>query len=178
MSAAVVDKRYAKALFEIASDKNLLEQTEQELVLVEKVMKETPALVAWLTHPSTQLEQQKEMIAKSFGSLSSHVKNLLFLLVDRKRLLHLSGILASYRNFANDALGLAKAVVTSAFPLLDVEKESIARTFEPIIGKKLVLEEKVDSDLLGGAVVQIGDRLYDGSLRTKLQRFRENLSAV
>lgn len=178
MSGSVVEKRYAKALFEIALEKNLLKQIEQELQLVEKVLNETPGLKDWLHHPSTKPEQLREVFAKAFGELSPYVKNFLSVLIDKKRVTHFSGILASYSELSNEALGLAKAKITSAFPLTPEDREQISRTFESLIGKKLVLEERVDSDLLGGAIVQIGDRLYDGSLRTKLQRFRENLNQV
>lgn len=176
MSGSVVEKRYAKALFEIASEKNLLKQTEKELELVEKVLTGSPELWKWLHHPSTNQEQQKKIVANSFQSISPYIQNFLFVLIDKKRLSHLSGILKSYRSLMDEALGVVKAKVTSAFPLTKEEKEKIVHAFEPIVGKKLILEEKVDSDLLGGAVVQIGDRLFDGSLRTKLDRFREKLA--
>ena len=72
--------------------------------------------------------------------------------------------------------GIQEAVVTSAVPLSEQEKEQLAAVFEERLGKKLRIVNVVDSDLLGGLIVQIGDRLYDGSLKTKLTRFRRQLT--
>ena len=70
------------------------------------------------------------------------------------------------------------AVVTSALPLTEKEKEELAAVFEARLGKKLRVTNVVDSDLLGGLIVRVGDRLYDGSLRTKLIRFRQKLTGT
>jgi F-type H+-transporting ATPase subunit delta len=66
-------------------------------------------------------------------------------------------------------------VVTTAFPLTEEDRKALVKAFESIVGKKIRVTEKVDSDILGGVLVQVGDRLYDGSLRTKLIRFQERL---
>jgi F-type H+-transporting ATPase subunit delta len=84
-------------------------------------------------------------------------------------------ILKEYKHFANEARGVAEAEVISAFPLSEKDKEILVATFQKLIGKTIQINSKVDSDLLGGVVVRIGDRLYDGSLRTKLVRFQERL---
>jgi F-type H+-transporting ATPase subunit delta len=72
---------------------------------------------------------------------------------------------------ANDARGIAEAIVTSAKPLTSEEQAELAEKFGQTLNKKLRLTAVVDPAILGGIVIKIGDRLYDGSLKTKLETF-------
>jgi len=174
MSAAVA-KRYAKALFEIAQERNVLDQVENELKLVAETIASLPTLKEWLNHPLTEVSEKKELFSTVFSQLSELTQNFLFLLTDRRREAIIEPILNEYKRFANEARGVAEAEVISAFPLSEKDKEVLVATFERLVGKKIQINSKVDSDLLGGVIVRIGDRLYDGSLRTKLLRFQERL---
>jgi F-type H+-transporting ATPase subunit delta len=104
--------------------------------------------------------------------------NFLFLLADRGREVYLEEIFAEYKRLSNEEKGIAEAVVTSATPLDEEDKQQLIEIFQQLIGKKLLVKNVVDSDILGGVIVQIGDRLYDGSLRTKLIRFQERLKGT
>lgn len=170
-----VARRYAKALFEVASEQKHVDAVEKDLKQVTDALEVSPELIEWLGHPSIGNEQKKELLEKIFDELNPYTKNLLFLLVDRRRETVLPDIYEEYKKLANESKGIVEAVVTTAFKLTADDKKEVKATFEPIIGKKLELVEKVDSDILGGMVVQIGDRLYDGSLKTRLDRFQEQL---
>jgi F-type H+-transporting ATPase subunit delta len=176
MSTSLVAKRYGKALFEVAQAHALLKEIGEDLQLITGSLANSD-ITKWLSHPATPVERKKAILDNSFPEIQQLTKNFLYLLVDEGREDELSGIAADYRERALDALGMVEAVVTTAFPMTNDEKEEVVATFTKIVGKKLVIEERVDSDLLGGVIVQVGDRLYDGSLRTKLRRFQERLNA-
>jgi len=176
MSGSTVAKRYAKALFEVASEQNCLDQVEKDLQQVVDTFAAAPELKTWIQHPRTEIGKKKEVFAKVFAGVNDYTKNLLFVLADRKRENILEDIAHEYKRLANEARGIVEAVVTSAFPLTEEDRKQLIAAFEPIIGKKISIHEKVDSDILGGVIVQVGDRLYDGSLKTKLTRFKERLS--
>lgn len=178
MSGAAVAKRYAKALFEVASEKQLLDTIELDLKLVTDTFSATPELVTWLAHPATDPAKKKELFSSVFKNVHGITQNLLFLLADRRRENIIDEIAEEFTSLSYAAKGLAQAVVTSALPLSEEDKQKLIATFQPIIGKTLQLTEVVDSNLLGGVVVQIGDRLYDGSLKTKLLRFQERLKGT
>jgi F-type H+-transporting ATPase subunit delta len=178
MKGSAVAKRYAKALFEVALEKNLLDQVEQDLHAVVQAFEATPELLKWLSHPETDVEKKKEVFASLFKEAHETVRNLLFLLGDRRREGIIADIYADFKSLADEARGVAEATVTTAFPLSDKEKEQLVQVFQPMIGKKIRITEKVDSDILGGVIVQVGDKLYDGSLRTKLIRFQERLKGT
>jgi F-type H+-transporting ATPase subunit delta len=131
----------------------------------------------WLSHPATPLVRKKAILENSFATVQPITKNFLFLLVDEGRESELTGIAKEYRSRALEASGMAEAIVTTAYSMKSSEKAELVRAFSEIVGKKLVIQEKIDSDILGGVIVQVGDRLYDGSLKTKLLRFQERLNA-
>jgi F-type H+-transporting ATPase subunit delta len=175
MSGSVVAKRYAKALFEVAAEKKCLDRVEQDLQKVAATFAASPELAMWVGHPATTAAQKQEVFDKLFADVNEYTKNFLYVLADRRREGIIPEVAAEYKHLANETRGIAEAVVTTAFPLTDENKAEIVKTFEPIIGKKIQITEKVDSDILGGVIVRVGDRLYDGSLKTKLARFQDRL---
>jgi F-type H+-transporting ATPase subunit delta len=176
MNVTLVAKRYGKALFEVAQGHSLLPQVGADLQLVSESLANED-IANWLSHPATLAESKKAIITQNFPSIQTITKNFLFLLVDEGRENELTGIASEYRRLALEASGMAEAIVTTASPMKNNEKAELVQTFAEMIGKKLVIQEQVDSNILGGVVVQVGDRLYDGSLKTKLLRFQERLNA-
>lgn len=175
MSQAVVAQRYAKAIFEIALESGINDQIEEELRFVEETFASSTELKEWLTYPFVDQADKKSVLANIFTKLSEPVKNLLFLLVDRHRSNLIDDIVKAYQNLNDEHKGLVEAIVTTAFPLSAEDEKQLIETFGQLTQKKLRLIKKIDSDLLGGVIVKIGDRLYDGSLRTKLQQFQKRL---
>ncbi|TCS95593.1 F0F1 ATP synthase subunit delta [Hazenella coriacea] len=175
MNQSIVAKRYAKALFEVALEKKLLDVVEKDLAVVVETLSANPELVDWLNHPMTDATMKKALFQSAFAQLNEVTRNFLFLLADRHRETILSDAYVTYRGLVNQEKGVAEAVVTTAFPLSNEDKQQLVERFQPIVGKELHIMEKVDSDILGGVIVQVGDRLYDGSLRTSLNHFRDRL---
>jgi F-type H+-transporting ATPase subunit delta len=176
MSVSLVAKRYGKALFEVAQKHGLLQEIGADLQLILESLASSD-ISKWLSHPATSSERKKAILENSFADVQPLTKNFLYLLVDERRENELNGIASEFKKLALEATGMAEAIVTTAYPMSSSEKAELVTTFAEIIGKKLVMEERVDSDILGGVIVQVGDRLYDGSLKTKLLRFQERLNA-
>jgi len=172
MSGAVA-KRYAKALYEIVSEKELLDQTEQELQLISQTLKDHPSFLQLLHHPRIDKETKKKEFSTIFaGALSETLVNFMSLLIDNHREDQLDNILVSFTAIANKERGLEDAYVTSIQPLTDAEKEEISSRFSQLINKKIRIHNIVNPAILGGIIVKIGDRLFDGSVVGKLQRFK------
>jgi len=178
MMQSVVAKRYAKAIFEIALEKGKTEQILEELQLVDESFASSSELRNWLINPAVGAEEKKAALARIFQDQSEPVQNLLFLLVDQDRTNLIHEIVNLYRAFHYEQKGMVEAVVTTAFPLSEEEEKQLIETFEQLTQKQLHIKKQVDSDLLGGVVVKIGDRIYDGSLRTKLQQFQKQLKSA
>ncbi|SMO67197.1 F0F1 ATP synthase subunit delta [Melghirimyces algeriensis] len=176
MSQSIIAKRYAKALFEVAKEHNLLDQVEQEWQAVHDVWVNHPELREWAIHPRVRSEEKKEVYDKLFSDLSDLSRNLLHLLAERNRENVIEAIGAEYRSLVHDAKGIAEAEVITPRPLSKAKEKELISVFQKKIGKSLVIINRVDSDILGGVIVRIGDRLYDGSLVNKLKRFRNQMA--
>jgi len=176
MSKGVVAKRYALALFEVASTKQQINEVEQELQLITQILNDNPAFLQFLQHPQIAKEDKKKEFQKAFdGNISEIVMNFTGLLIDRNREDILTSVLSFFVEKANEERGLVDAVVTSVRQLTDEEQQGLANSFEKLLNKKIRIENKIDASIMGGVVVQIGDRLYDGSTKSKLHRIQQKI---
>mgnify|MGYP001389449255 CR=1 FL=1 len=172
----VVAKRYAKALFELAREQGLVAETENQLQAIVEAAGKDAEIRAFLAAPGITTENKVKAIQSAFGDKASAiVLNTISLLIERGRQAEIASLLEAYRKVSGSVLGRADAVVTSAKPLTDSESAKLADQFGSLIGKSVRIENIVDAELLGGLTVRIGDTLYDGSLRGKLDRLSKQL---
>ena len=104
--------------------------------------------------------------------------NLAFILLRRGRTSLAPGIAEAYQDLLDEARGVSHATVTTAVPLTDEELEVVKKKLAEIAGGEVVVETKVDEEILGGVVVRIGDRLIDGSTRNRLLELKQQLAGV
>jgi F-type H+-transporting ATPase subunit delta len=176
MIGSVVAKRYALALFQLAKEQQLLEKVEEELRVVKEVLFVNVELKAILKSPKLLKDKKKEILAEAFGSFDTIVLNTLMLLMDRHRADEIAAVADEFIELANEEKGIEVADVYSIRPLTDEERVALSSSFAAKIGKRsLQIENIVDSDLLGGVKIRIGNRIYDGSLRGKLDRLERKL---
>jgi F-type H+-transporting ATPase subunit delta len=176
MSNSMVAKRYASALFQIAREQQILSQVEEELRVVKEVLQYNADLKAVLNSSKLTIEKKKEIVTNAFASINVFVLNTLLILIDRHREDEILEVANQFIELANEASGVAEAEVYSVRALTDAEREALSTTFAAKIGKKsLKIENIVDSNLLGGIRLRIGNRIYDGSLRGKLDRLERKL---
>ena len=174
-----VAKSYAKALFELARERNQVDAVSKELAAIGAVMAQQPAVVQFLSRPWVAPAAKRGAaldIATRLG-LSPLTRDFLALIAARNRADYLTAIAAAYRALDDDAQGRVRVKLRTAQALSDAEREQLsARLARMLDGKKLVLEERVDSELLGGFVAEVGSRILDGSLDTQLERMRDRLA--
>ncbi|MFD1427236.1 F-type H+-transporting ATPase subunit delta [Kroppenstedtia sanguinis] len=178
MSLSIIGKRYGRALFEAAKEQKTLDQTAKDWQLVTDVWTQHPELREWAVHPQVSSGEKKEVYDKLFQDLSDLARNLLHLIAERNRENAIEAIGSEYQALVHEEKGVAEAEVITSHPLTKTGEKELIAVFQKIIGKKLVITNRVEPDILGGAVVRIGDRLYDGSLVNKLKRFRKELTAI
>ncbi|MFD2368439.1 F0F1 ATP synthase subunit delta [Brevibacillus sp. GCM10020057] len=173
MSSAV-GKRYARALFDVASERGKIDQVEADLGAIVQAVEQNADLSKIMLHPHIAADAKLKLADELFKShVGEESYNFLSLLIEKGREAALADIYRSFVKLANDARGIAEATVTSAKPLTDEEQAELAEKFGQTLNKKLRLTAVVDPSILGGIVIKIGDRLYDGSLKTKLETFAQ-----
>ena len=176
MSNTMVAKRYALALFQLSKENNLLAQVEQELRVVKEVLVNSSDLNAVLQSPKVSAAKKKEIIKDSFSQVNPFVLNTLMILIDRHRQDQMVEVVDQFVELSNEEHGIADAKVYSIRPLTEDESDALSASFAAKVGKKsLRIQNIVDPELLGGLKIRIGNRIYDGSLRGKLNRLERKL---
>ncbi|MFX4262659.1 F0F1 ATP synthase subunit delta [Pelotomaculum propionicicum] len=178
--------RYAAALYEIASEeqvlpkyKNMVDTVEGELKGIEKVIEDNPDLQKLLYHPQITPAAKKELLVKLFeGKVSDVTGNFLALLVDRRRETYFTDIVAEYIALANAGRNILAAQIASAVELNDKEKGELNKILGSLAGKKVQTTFTVDPSIIGGVVVRMGDKIIDGSVKTRLASLKERLKAI
>jgi F-type H+-transporting ATPase subunit delta len=171
-------RRYAKALFQIARENASMPAVGDDLARFLERFDGHAHLHDVLTRPWIKgVDRRAIAVAVAEGEgCSALVRDFVGLLAERGRMDHFTEIIASYRNFVDEDLGQARATVRTAAPLTDAEKRELGRRLEGALGKRILLEERVDPTLLGGFVAQVGSYIVDGSLDGQLARIRERLA--
>jgi F-type H+-transporting ATPase subunit delta len=173
----VVRKRYARALFEAARERQQIAEVGEGLELVSSVLDTDEEFRRVWEYPGISSDAKKQLAREAFeGRIPELALNAILLTIDKRREAILPDLAEGYREIADEALGRATAVVYSPKPLTEEERREVAETFGKLTGKQMNVENIVKPELLGGIQVRIGDRLYDGSLAGKLQRLQKSLS--
>jgi len=175
---AAAAKRYARALFELATERRETEAVARELETVVATFSE-PTLREHIGHPwvpATIKRGTATEIASRLG-VSKLVRDFVALLAARGRLDHLDEIGRAFRDLDDAARGRLRATVRTAVPLTDGERALLAsRLSARLGGKHILLNETVDRTLLGGFVAEVGSTILDGSLDGQLARMRARLA--
>ena len=149
----------------------------QELRTIEALLEESDQLRRVLENPSIPGDRKRavlDAITKRLGA-TRQVRNFIAVLIDHRRLPLFSEILKQLEQELNDRQGFAEAKVSTARPLSDAEKQMLEAEITRLTGKKVRARYGQDASLLGGAVVQVGSTIYDGSVEGQLNRIREQL---
>ncbi|PGS52707.1 F0F1 ATP synthase subunit delta [Bacillus sp. AFS041924] len=178
MSNEIVAKRYANALFELATEQNLVETVEHDLQVVKKEYVGNLELNKFIQHPGVTKESKKSVLNDTFASISETVLNLVCLLVDRGRVSIIPNLVTEYVKIANETRNIADATVYSVTAMSSKELDKIGALFASKLGKNSIrLKNEIDPSLIGGYKVRVGNRIFDGSLKNKLVRIERELIA-
>ena len=179
MNTGMISKRYAVALFGFARKKGEIETIENELNALKELLDRDVTLITFLESPDV-LDSNKEMLLEDvFGQrISRSLLEFLLLLFRKKRIRLIEGICDYFETLALEARGMQRARVVTAFTLGDDLRSRLKSVVESVIRKELILEEEVDPELIGGAVVIVHNKIIDDSVRTKLEKLRDSLAGT
>jgi F-type H+-transporting ATPase subunit delta len=169
-----VATRYARALFDLASAQKLSDAVGAELEALAGTYGGSPELRQTLENPVFKLSERRALLETLLTRLTPtpQVRTFALLLLERGRIGALPTIARVYQQMVDGALGRVRGTVTSARPLDPATQTAVQRALEKRIGKKVLLQATVDPDLIGGIVARVGDQVFDGSLRTRLDTLR------
>jgi F-type H+-transporting ATPase subunit delta len=179
MAKGSAARRYAKALFSLAQEENRAAQVREEVERLGRQLAESAELRAVLLRPLHPVAQRRAVLAAAVSErlgASSLLRRFLSFLIDQRRLVDYETIEAEYGRLADAAAGVTKAHVRSAAPLSDAQRERLQRALQQQVGGRVEIALEIDPSLVAGAVAQVGDLVYDGSLRTQLRQLRASLA--
>lgn len=176
MLTETIARRYAKGFFAAVSSGK--DTVKRELGVFLETLHLDPAFrELWYSRVFLP-EAKKNFVKKGFPSFSETLLHFLFVLVDKRRESLISSCSKEYEKLLLDFYNQAFAVVRTPVPVSGPVQAELKRCLSEKEGKRIELVVSEEPDLLGGMVVEIGDKIFDGSLRTKLQDLREKLLAL
>ena len=170
-------ERYAGALVDVALENKQADQVKGELSAFAALVRESAELHAFLANPAIARASKhaaiEQLVAKMGASRT--LRNYLFVIVDQRRAGMLEEIEQAFSRILDARQGITHATVTSAAELTAKERAELASVLTKLTQEKVQAEFMADSALIGGAVVRIGSTIYDGSVRTRLERMRARM---
>ena len=169
--------RYAKAAFELARERDEIERWEADLGACADVFA-VPGVLDFVASRQVAVEAKESLIRRALGEPAPLVWNLVRLLASKGRLALLPQIAEQFRTLLDEHRGIAHARVATAVPMNDDERDALARRLSELTGKQVLVEAEEAPEILGGLIARIGDRLIDGSTRSRLVALKRQLAGA
>jgi len=173
-------RRYARALFYQAQEEGEVATTREALDALAAAHQAQPALGPVLRHPLIPAERKREVLRQALegatdGPVPEGLREFIGLVVDKRRTALLPAIAELFAALADAAARVVRADVRCAVPLTAEEQERLRAVLGGVFGGTPVLELQVDPSLIGGAIVRVGDTVFDGSVRRSLRVLAQDL---
>lgn len=174
MTTSTSAKRYAHAAFDIAREKNRLDEWRSDIRRVAELMKD-PEVTDLLENPRLSFDLKAKLAKEKLGGMNQLALNFCYLLIAKGRFRNAEQIADEYDRLLDDSRGIKHADVTTAVPTEASDKGKLEGRLQAMVGKKVVVNLHVDPTILGGMVVRIDGKLIDGSVRSKLGALKRSL---
>lgn len=171
--------QYANALADVALAQGAADAALKQLKDFCAAFSESVELRNALANPSVPREAKHGVVEKIAARIGAGkiVRNFLLVVVDHRRMHMLPQICAAFEEVIREREGIAEAEISSAMELSAAQKKRFSQILERLTGKKIQAKFSLNPDLLGGAVVRVGDTIYDGTVRNSLNEMRARLAA-
>jgi F-type H+-transporting ATPase subunit delta len=171
-------RRYADAALQLGRADRNLDAWEGDLATISELL-QNRELRRILEHPVVPYAAKEQLLQKIAGSaISTEALSLVLLMIRRGRPGAINRMITSFTELLRRERGIVLAEVRTALPLDDAQRGSVEERLAELTGETIEMNEVVDSSLIGGIAVRIGDRLYDASVRSRLERLRARLTTV
>lgn len=163
-------------MFGVAQQHSSVEVVNNDLQLVRQTIQESRELRTLLEHPLVRIDDKKQIVKQLFEArVQPMTFNFLFLLLDKRRIMALDGISARFHQMVAAQKRQVGVTLTTAIDMGQAEIDALRQELALQWNREVVMEAKVDPEILGGAVLQIGDQVVDGSIRARLNALKATL---
>lgn len=174
----LVADRYADALVKIAQEGKLtFIKISTDLATIKDILNQSKDLDTFLTNPLTSIDDKKEIVEKVFSSeIDALIVNFLKVLVDKNRFSAFNEIFDSYNKYLDNINNISRVKVTSAVKMSKETESRLKEKLEAKLKKNVVLDLSIDSNIIAGLVIKIGDNVVDMSLKHKLEDLNKSIT--
>ena len=174
MVSLKVSNRYALSLLNIALEKDTLDTVYNDAKLLIKAFDESDELQRVVESPVVRPEVKISILDEIFsGKIDKETINFIHFIIQKRREKILYSVAKRFVDLRNEHLGIVELLVRTAFELNDDQKEVLKVRFEKILNKKTIMIFKVDNNLIGGFIAQVGDTVYDASMKHQLELLKK-----
>ncbi len=173
-SSSNIGRRYAVGIFQLAQEEKAVDGWRTEIGKLDDLLADD-VLRAAFQNPAVSIRRRMDLAAQLAPELRPETQNLMRLLIEHHRTRDMPAIRQEFERFADEASGIVTATMTTAIPLEESERKRYETVLSRKLDRKVKLGLRTDPAMIGGALIQIGDRLVDASVRTRLDRLREDL---
>ena len=177
MTDRKIAKRYARAVMAIALEQNGLDRFQAELAALRDLLTVDSDLLELLQNPLISAEDQQQLFERLIGmtDVSEDIRSLARLLLKNGRIGTIAALVEQFDLLADEQRGDVKVSVVSAVNLPENKIDHIRCVLYKRMGKNINIEKVIDPSLVGGALLRIGNRVVDGTVRSKLSQMKESL---
>jgi len=175
MKQSRLANRYAKALFELALEQKKLDQVGKDMLFISQTIGENKELELLLKSPIIKLEKKEKVLQSLFAKKTDAISlRFMMLVASKSREEYLAYFASEFTSIYKEYQGLVDAWVSTSSNIEKEVKDHLIILLKKITGKTIILHEDINTDLLGGFIVKIGDYQYDSSTRTLIRRLKDD----
>lgn len=174
---SAIGRRYGKALLDLAAEQNQVDPIARNLTDLRNTWEGSEELREAFENPSVSSADRRRIIDSLAGrmGLSPLVTSTFKLLSDRRRTRYLLEIIDAFEHLAEERAGRVRAEVITATGMPETYYAELQKALEGVTGKKVTLLKREDPSIIGGVVARVGDKVFDGSIRTRLDELKDEL---
>ena len=176
MSGTRAAIRYAKAILEIADSKKVATQVSADMALITSTINTNAELNIFIQSPTINVDQKENALLEIFANANAVTKSLFRLLKENKRFEILDAIALEYNKLFDIMNGVEVAKVTTAIAMDAALEAKVSAKIATFSDKKITIENTIDPSIIGGFILRIGDKQYNGSVANRLQVLKRELN--
>lgn len=174
-----VAAHYASAIFDLAEKEGKTDRVDGDVAAINLTLQSEPQFAKLMRHPGVPADEKKKLIVDMFkGKCDDLTMRLIEMLTDRRRLEILPALEVAYKNLLREKKNIVVGALISAEPLDDMQRKHLESKLRQKLGKQIELQMEVDTSLLGGYILRLGDQVIDGSLKGRLRSVERSLLSV
>ena len=168
--------RYAKAILDIAASKKSADKVNSDMILIASTLKSNAELDSFIQSPTIKVEVKESALLEVFANANAVTKSLFHLLFENKRFEILGAVATEYNKLFDAMNGVEVAQVTTAIPMDSALEAKVLAKIATFSDKKITIENTIDTSIIGGFVLKIGDKQYNASVANRLKVLKRELS--